>query len=136
MRVNAPTRHQHFIQGNVPDEFNGVQVNFLQTFNALGGLTIWGAPISKPEPEPTNPNFMYQRFQRRIMHFIAGSGTQSILLADYLKAIIMNQNIPPDLLQQSRETRFFNQYCPGQAMSVCRPDALLGTDLTFAFVNG
>jgi hypothetical protein len=138
-QVGVPTYAEDintFIQGNVPDQFNGAQVNFLQTFNALGGLTIWGAPISKPAPEPTNPNFVYQRFQRGIMHFIAGSGTQSILLADYLKAIIMNENVPPDLLQQSRETRFFNQYCPGQTMSVCRPGELPGTDLTFAFVNG
>ncbi len=29
-----------FIRANVPDQFNGAQVNFLQTFNALGGLTI------------------------------------------------------------------------------------------------
>jgi hypothetical protein len=125
-----------FINANVPDTFNGAQVNFLQTFNALGGLTIWGAPISMPAAEPSNPNFIYQRFQRGIMHFVAGSGTQSILLADYLKAIIMNENVPPDLLQQSRETRFFNQYCPGQSMSLCRPNDLPGTDLTFAFANG
>jgi hypothetical protein len=111
-------------------------VNFLQTFNALGGLTIWGAPISNPAPEPTNSNFIYQRFQRGIMHFIAGQGTQSILLADYLKAIMMNQNVPPDLLAQSRETRYFNQYCPGQTAWMCRPNDLPATDLTFAFVQG
>jgi hypothetical protein len=125
-----------FVQTTVPDVYNGAQVNFLQTFNALGGLTIWGAPISNPAPEPSNPNFIYQRFQRGIMHFIAGSGTQSILLADYLKAIMMSQNVPSDLLQQSRETRFFSQYCPGQTMWLCRPNDLPGTDLTFAFVNG
>jgi hypothetical protein len=125
-----------FISQNVPDSFNGQPVNFLQTFNSLGGLVIWGAPISQPAPDPTNSNFIYQRFQRGVMHYIAGNGTESVLLADYLKSIIMNQNVPPDLLQQSRETRFFNQYCPGQTMSLCRPDELPGTDLTFAFVNG
>jgi hypothetical protein len=125
-----------FVQDNVPDVFNGAQVNFQHTFNTLGGLTIWGAPISKPQPEPTNPNFVYQRFQRGIMHFIAPSSTQSILLADYLKAIIINQNVPADLLRQARETRFFNQYCPGEAGWLCRPNDLPGTDLTFAFVNG
>lgn len=125
-----------FINQNVPDSFNGQPVNFLQTFNSLGGLVIWGAPISPPAPDPTNASFIYQRFQRGVMHYIAGTGTESVLLADYLKSIIMNQNVPPDLLQQSRETRFFNQYCPGQTMSLCRPDDLPGTDLTFAFVNG
>ena len=70
------------------------------------------------------------------MHFTVGSGTQSILLADYLKAIIMNQNVPPDLAAQARETRYFNQYCPTSALSLCRANDLPGTDLTFAFVNG
>jgi hypothetical protein len=138
-QVGSPTYATdivNFVQTVVPDTFNGQPVNFLQTFNALGGLTIWGAPISNPAPEPTNPNFIYQRFQRGIMHFIAGQGTQSILLADYLKAIMMNQNVPPDLLAQSRETRFFNQYCPGQTAWLCRPGELPATDLTFAFVQG
>jgi hypothetical protein len=48
----------------------------------------------------------------------------------------MNQNVPADLLQQSRESRFFTQYCPGQAMGLCRPNELGGTDLRYAFVNG
>jgi hypothetical protein len=138
-QVSSPTYATdivNFIQANVPDTFNGAQVNFLETFNALGGLTIWGAPISKPAPEPTNANFIYQRFQRGIMHFIAGQGTQSILLADYLKAIVMNQNVPPDLLAQSRESKWFNQYCPGQTGWLCRPADLPATDLTFAFVQG
>jgi hypothetical protein len=138
-QVGSPTYATdivNFVNSVVPDTFNGQPVNFLQTFNALGGLTIWGAPISNPAPEPTNSNFIYQRFQRGIMHFIAGQGTQSILLADYLKAIMMNQNVPPDLLAQSRETRYFNQYCPGKTAWMCRPNDLPATDLTFAFVQG
>jgi hypothetical protein len=137
--VGSPTYAvdiNNFVQANVPDTFNGQPVNFQTTFNTLGGLTIWGAPISNPQPDPANANFIYQRFQRGIMHFIGGQGTQSILLADYLKAIIINQNVPPDLLAQSRETRFFNQYCPDQPKMVCRPNDLAGTDLTFAFTNG
>jgi hypothetical protein len=137
--VSSPTYATdivNFINTNVPDTFNGQPVNFLQTFNSLGGLAIWGAPISQPAPEPTNPNFIYQRFQRGIMHYIAGQGTQSILLADYLKAVIMNQNVPPDLMAQSRETKFFNQYCPGQTGWMCRPGDLPATDLTYAFVQG
>ena len=125
-----------FVQANVPDTFGGQPVNFQQTFNTLGGLTIWGAPISNPQPDPANANFIYQRFQRGVMHYTVGSGTQSILLADYLKAIIMNQNVPTDLAAQSRETRYFNQYCPTSALSLCRASDLPGTDLTYAFVNG
>jgi len=53
-----------------------------------------------------------------------------------LKAIIINQNVPPDLKAESAESSFSNQYCPGQALWLCRPDELPGTDLTFAFVQG
>jgi len=125
-----------FVQANVPDQYQGQPVNFQQTFNTLGGLTIWGAPISSPQPDPGNANFIYQRFQRGIMHYINGQGTQSVLLADYLKAILMNQNVPQDLLGQARSTRFYNQYCPGQTGWLCRPNDLGGTDLTFAFEKG
>jgi hypothetical protein len=126
----------NFINQNVPDTAAGQPVGFLQHFNATGGLTIWGAPISQPAPDPSNGNFIYQRFQRGIMHYIAGTGTESILLADYLKDILMGQNVPSDLQQQSAESRYFGQYCPGNAMSLCRPNDLPGTDLTFAFVQG
>ncbi|HEY3057785.1 MAG TPA: hypothetical protein VGL99_02310 [Chloroflexota bacterium] len=125
-----------FIAANVPDNAMGQPVNFNATFNTLGGLTIWGAPISQPTPDPSNANFVYQRFQRGIMHFIAGQGTESVLLADYLKAILLNQNVPPDLAEQSRESRYLAQYCPGNPQWLCRPAALGGTDLTFAFEKG
>jgi len=126
----------NFINQNVPDQFSGQPVGFLEHFNSTGGLTIWGAPISQPAPDPSNGNFVYQRFQRGIMHYIAGTGTESILLADYLKGILMNQNVPSDLADQSRESRYFNQYCPGQTAWLCRPNDLPATDLTFAFVQG
>ena len=125
-----------FVNANVPDNFGGQPVGFLEHFNSTGGLIIWGAPISSPAPDPANANFVYQRFQRGIMHYIAGTGTESILLADYLKAILMNQNVPSDLADQSRESRYFNQYCPGQTAWLCRPNDLPATDLTFAFVQG
>ena len=138
-QVGSPTYSTDiitFVNQVVPDSFNGQPVGFLDHFNTFGGLTIWGAPISGPQPDPGNANFIYQRFQRGIMHFIAGTGTESVLLADYLKAIIMNQNVPADLLAQSRESRFFEQYCPDQPRWVCRGNDLPGTDFTFAFVQG
>jgi hypothetical protein len=134
--ANYSEKISDFVQANVPDNANGQPVNFFQTFNTLGGLSIWGAPISTPQPDPSNPSFIYQRFQRGIMHYIAGTGTESVLLADYLKAILMNQNVPGDLLAQARESKYLGQYCPGNTMWLCRPEALGGTDLTFAFVTG
>jgi hypothetical protein len=133
---NYSDKINQFIQANVPDTANGQPVNFNATFITLGGLNIWGAPISTPQPDPSNGNFIYQRFQRGIMHYIAGTGTESVLLADYLKAILMNQNVPADLLEQARESRYLAQYCPGNPQWLCRPADLGGTDLTFAFVQG
>jgi hypothetical protein len=134
---NYSTDIINFINSNVPDTWQGQQVNFLQTFNSLGGLTIWGAPISQPAADPNNSSFIYMRFQRGIMHYDASKNvTQRILLADYLKAVITNQNVPPDLMAQAKESKFFNQYCPGNAGWLCRPQDLGGTDLTYAFVQG
>jgi hypothetical protein len=138
-QVGSPTYATdivNFVQQNVPDTFSGQPVNFQQHFNATGGLTIWGAPISQPAPDPANGGFIYQRFQRGIMHYISGTGTESILLADYLKAILMGQNVPADLQAQSSESKYYGQYCPGNAQWLCRPNELPATDLTFAFVQG
>jgi hypothetical protein len=134
---NYSTSIINFINTTVPDTWQGQQVNFLQTFNALGGLEIWGAPISEPAADPNNSSFIYMRFQRGIMHYDATKNiTQRILLADYLKAVVTNQNVPPDLMGQARESKFFNQYCPGNTGWLCRPQDLSGTDLTYAFVQG
>ena len=137
--VSSPTYSTDivtFVNQNVPGTFAGQPVNFNQYFNTQGGLTIWGAPISQPAPDPANGNFIYQRFQRGIMHYIAGTGTESVLLADYLKAIMMRQNVPPDLLAQAQDSPYLQSYCPGNPLWLCRPNQLPGTDLTFAFVQG
>ncbi len=128
-----------FIQSVTPDQFNGQPVNFWQTFQARGGLEVLGAPISRPQADPTNSNFVYMRFQRVILHYRAGIGTEPLLLADYLKQIMLGPdapNLPPDLQQQASGSRFYAQYCRGGTRWICRPDALPGSDLTFAFEQG
>jgi hypothetical protein len=142
-----------FVQDNAPDTFAGNQVNFLQTFNStvayedafpagdgarslvpLLNLQIWGAPTSKPAADPNNGNFIYQRFQRGIMHFDkACSCTQGLLLADYLKSLLTGQNLPPDLDAQARLSKYYRQYAPGQPLGIARPNELTGSDLTDAF---
>jgi hypothetical protein len=135
-----------------PDAFNGLPVRFLTTFvstvpgvnpaadpdlAALVNLEIWGFPTSNPAFDPANRAFVYQRFKRGIMHFDATSGvTRGILLADYFKGIIVGQpgpTLPPDLAAQAQGSRYLRQNCPGATQSLCRPDDLPGTDLTFAF---
>jgi hypothetical protein len=132
-----------FIQTNTPDTFNGQPVNFWQTFSARGGLEILGAPISQPQPDPTNASFIYMRFQRVILHFHPTTGggtiTDPLLLADNQKQNMLDPNAPSNpqnLQQQASGSRFFGQYCRGGTHWLCRPDALGGTDLTFAFEQG
>jgi hypothetical protein len=133
-----------FVRASAPDSFEGLAVGFGRTFlaavagdNPLLDLEIWGAPISRPRRDPGNTNFVYQRFQRGVMHFDAVSGrTQGLLLADYVKGILRGRDLPADLAQAARGSKYFAQYCPGSARWVCRAGELPATDLTFAFESG
>ena len=144
------TKIIQFVQEQAPDTFDGEPVNFGQTFNTtvtsqdapdadagllpLFDLDIWGAPTSPPMRDPTNNNFIYQRFQRSIMHYDKGCGcTQGLLLADYLKSVITGQNLPPDLAAQVQGSKYYKQYAPGKPNSLARPADLPGSDLTNAF---
>ncbi|MGE5620699.1 MAG: DUF642 domain-containing protein [Sphingomonadaceae bacterium] len=132
------------LQANVPDSFEGVPVNFLQSYLAAGGgdqlvaLEVWGFPTSRPARDPNNANFIYQRFQRAILQFDASTGlTERILLADFLKQVITNNPtlLPADLRAQveAQGNPFFNQYCPNNPNWLCRPAELPDTNLTSAF---
>lgn len=142
-----------FVRQNAPDEFEGLPVNFFQTFMStvkcsdafpdgpcqedllpLLNLEIWGAPTSRPARDPHNANFIYLRFQRGIMHFDATTGvTQGLLLADYFKSILTGRNLPDDLAQQARGSRFFRQYLDIGRAGLVDPAALPGSDLKNAF---
>jgi hypothetical protein len=155
-----------FVRANAPDTFDGQPVNFGKTFfntisastggtndaNLLGlqDLEVWGAPTSKPAYDPTNHNFIYQRFQRGIMHYDRGcSCTQGLLLADYLKALITGQNLPADLAAQAATspllrssvngqppfgTTYGNAFAPGfgSAMATVQDPAMLPLNVTTA----
>jgi polysaccharide biosynthesis protein PslG len=141
-----------FVRAQAPDTFEGEPVNYGTTFfttvtaadapdadpGLLPGfdLQIWGAPTSKPARDPANNDFIYQRFQRGIMHFDKSCGcTQGLLLADYLKSILTGQNLPPDLASQVTTSKYYRQYAPGSPKSIARPNELPGSDLTDAFVQ-
>lgn len=154
--VGSPGYHERalkFVQDNTPDVFEGLPVNFYRTFmntvryqdaypdgsgdpGLMPGinLEVWGLPTSRPTYDPANRNFVYMRFQRGIMHFDRTTGlTQGLLLADYFKAVLTGQNLPPDLEQQARTSRFYRQYNSTQPLGMNRPNELPGTDLKNAF---
>jgi hypothetical protein len=153
-QVGSPTYANdvvNFVRQVSPDTWNGLNVGFFTLFNTtvpappgtspdtvtLLNLEIWGLPTSHPAADPNNPTFVYQRFQRGIMHHRASvPATEGILVADYLKSVITNQNLPPDLAVDMRNSRFFAQYAPGAPNWVARPAELQNTDLTNAFEPG
>jgi len=144
-----------FVRRNAPETFNGQPVRFFSTFNSTvtpeiafgraGGnanllplinLEIWGVPTSQPAVDPNNNGFIYQRFQRGIMHYDAACQcTQGLLLADYFKALLTGQNLPSDLAAQAKGSPFMGQYAPDRPTGLRQPTALPGTDLTAAFVK-
>lgn len=86
--------------------------------------------------DPQNNQFVYQRFQRGIMHFQGNLGvTEGLLLGQYFKSILTGQNLPPDLAQEAANSPYLDQYCPTGPHWICRPAALdpATTDLTGAF---
>ena len=144
-----------FVRAMAPDTFDGEPVNFAKTFFSTvraedaypngtpdGGdvllpyfnLEIWGLPTSKPMHDPSNPNFIYQRFQRGIMHYDKGCGcTQGLLLADYVKALMTGRNLPPDLAEQAKSSKLIGQFKPGAPQSLARPGDLPASDLSNSF---
>jgi hypothetical protein len=59
-----------------------------------------------------------------------------LLLADYFKSIITGWNLPADLADAAKASRFLNQYNPTLPRSLARPDQLPDTDMSQAFVPG
>src|SRR3954471_12966385 len=145
-----------FIQKVSPNTFNGQPVKYFDTFNsavpadlAFGGgpqnpdlltlfnLEIWGLPTSAPAPDPGNGVFIYQRYQRGIMHFDASCGcTQGILVGEYLKKVITGKDLPSDLAAEMQGSRYLNQYNAANTGWLARPGELPNTDLTGAFESG
>ena len=145
-----------FVRANTPDQWNGLQVNFLHTFLStvrygdafpngdgnpglvpLLNLELWGLPTSRPAYDPANHNFVYQRFQRGIMHYDSSTGlTQGLLLGDYFKSILTGQGLPADVKAEAASSPFYQQYDPNTQKGPLRPDELAATDLTDAFRPG
>ncbi len=42
-------------------------------------------------------------------------------------------SLPADLNAEAKNSKFYTQYCPGMNLWLCRPQAMPGSDLTYAF---
>jgi hypothetical protein len=145
-----------FVATYAPNQWNGQNVGFFDLFKGtvpteiafpgqipnpglvtLLNMEIWGVPTSQPTPDPANSGFVYQRFQRGIMHYRTEQNvTEGILVADYLKSVMTLRNLPPDLAEEMQGSRYFGQYDPSAPNWVKRPDLLPNTNLTSAFEPG
>ena len=145
-----------FVRRVAPDSWNGQPVGFFNLFNTtvpvqiafpgttpnpdlvtLLNLEIWGLPTSSPAADPGNGGFVYQRFQRGIMHFRAEVPvTEGILVGEYLKAVMTGRGLPSDLAEDMQTSRFRGQYSPGSPGWLARPNELPNTDLNSAFEPG
>jgi hypothetical protein len=142
-----------FINVYVPDDWNGQSVNFQSTFlntvtcaDAFGtdpcdpsllpayDLQVWGLPTSLPTADPLNSDFVYQRFQRGIMHFSRVTGlTQGLLIGDWFKRVMIGVDLSPDLNPEVRQSRVFAQFAPSRPLALDRPSDLPDTSLAQAF---
>ena len=135
-----------FVREHVPDDWQGQAVGFLREFLAaappdspthlreLAALEIWGLPLSRPMPDPANDGFVYQRFQRGVMHFSSATGaTGGLLLGDHLKSLITGNRLSASLAAAASANPLLRQYAPGLPLDSRRPAASPGTDLTHAF---
>jgi hypothetical protein len=141
-----------FLNSAAPDTWNDLPVGFTTLFSntvpvnsglleapdvrlvTLLNLEVWGLPTSRPAYDPNNHGFVYERFQRGIMHFrVDCNCTDGVLVGDYFKSVITGQNLPEDLDADSRDSRYYRQYDPTQTNWVARADELPNTNLEDAF---
>ncbi|MFN0070970.1 MAG: hypothetical protein ACKVVP_05710 [Chloroflexota bacterium] len=142
-----------FVRERAPDSWQSKNVSFGRSFFSsvtcadafpggscqesllpLFNLEVWGAPISGPAPDPANADFIYQRFQRGVLHHDVKCGcTQGLLLGEYFKAIVTGQGLPPDLEEQAKDSLYFKQYDQTRVQGMSRPFALLRSSMKDAF---
>jgi polysaccharide biosynthesis protein PslG len=124
-----------FVRANAPETFDGQPVKFATTFlNSvrledafpdgsgdasllpLLNLQLWGLPTSQPAYDPNNHEFIYQRFQRGVMHYDKGCQcTLGLLLSDYLKALLTGERLPDDLAAQAAGSPLLRSVASGHA---------------------
>jgi hypothetical protein len=131
---NYTRRTLEFLQATVPESWNGRPVQFFSTLTGQG-VDVWGMPTSAPAADPRNPNFMYQRFSNGILLYDAASGTTTALpLGDWFKALLTDQNLPPDLAAQAAASPLLGLYDPARPHNLARPGAVADTNLTDEFI--
>jgi hypothetical protein len=154
--VSSPdylSQARSFVSVYVPDVWNDLPVNFQTTYlesvscaDAFGdqpcdpsqlaalAFELWGLPTSQPTADTLNGEFVYQRFERGIMHFSTATGlTQGLLVGDWVKRVLIGLNLSPDLDSAVLRSPLYNQFAPSRPLGLARPNELPDTTLAQAF---
>jgi hypothetical protein len=106
---NYSARLRVFLKTVVPEPF-------WSSFNDGGGAVVWGLPTSPPSVDPNNSHFAYQRFQNGVLMNNANAGTtQALPLGQYLKNVLTNKDVPPDLAREMAESPLLRQFVGSEA---------------------
>jgi hypothetical protein len=143
---------QEHLVAEVPNDWEGLPVHFREYFllgasddagprQFLTGLEIWGFPTSRPMRDPNNHNFVYQRFQRGIMHFDASVNvTKSVLIGEAFKRVLTGRALPAGLAADFTDSPFLRLFDPEAESGLARTVETIGppilrenTDLREAF---
>lgn len=156
--ATAPTPHTadygqavlHYLEAAVPDRWDGRPVQFLHAYmaaaggaasvassedaltplEALSALELWGFPTSQPAEDPSNRNFVYQRFQRGILQYDATTDTTGgLLLADVFKEVLTGQHLSSDVALQMANSPYLRAWSPNRfaGATVVQPPHILAS---------
>lgn len=143
-----------YLTATVPNEWEGQPVGFRDYYagaaagagagaarTMLDALDVWGFPTSRPMRDPNNHAFIYQRFQRGIMHFDASTQvTRGILAGQAFKRVLTGRSLPADLAADMAGSPLLGIYDPDAPSGLARtagdashPITRENTDLRHAF---
>jgi len=148
-RDDYPSRAASFIEANVPNTWDGMNVGFRTLYTAslpaalndgvpngqlLAAVAVWGFPMSAVVADPARSGVAYQRFQRGVMLYDDNTSSRRFLpLGGYFQRVLAGSPFPEDLAAQAQTSPLWAQYKPLQTKWLSRPAQLPGTDLTEAF---
>jgi hypothetical protein len=122
----AATQEETSLREVVPDDWNGLPVGFQRTYFAAAdaagpagfGLELWGYPTSRPAADPSNPDVVYQRFQRGVMRYDASCGcVERVQVGVLFKALLTDQPVPADVVGQWTDPTFVARLRPARLHS-------------------
>jgi hypothetical protein len=72
---------------------------------------LWGYPLSDPAPDPTQPNIMYQVFERGILRVDTSAHTMlTLAIGQIWQSLITGRDLTPELNVEAADSIYWRQY--------------------------